>query len=178
MPSSCMTGEGRFNMLEKIRKGYSKVTRIAMLVCMLSVAVMMSYGFVDVWGRFLFNHPLHGTFELSELLMVAVVFLSLASCQAQDRHMRVDFLFTIVSKRVRAVVESITCVCGIVVCGLLGWFSIGPAWYSWTIREVTWGIISFPVYPAKFVVVVGAGLLGVQLILDLAGIIMGSEIAK
>ena len=166
-------------MLEKVRKAYSRVTRIAMIVCMLSVAVMMGYGFVDVWGRFLFNQPLHGTFELTELLMVAVVFLSLTSCQAEGRHMRVDFLLTRMSKRRRAVVDSIAYMCGIVACGLLACYSIGPAWLSWSIREVTWGIISFPVYPAKFVVVVGSGLLMVQLTLDLVGTIkQGSEISQ
>jgi TRAP-type C4-dicarboxylate transport system permease small subunit len=165
-------------MLEKVRKAYTKVTWIATLACMLSVLVMMVYGFVDVCGRYLFNRPLQGTFELSELLMVAVVFLALASCQAEDRHMRVDFLLTNMSKRVRAVVDSIAYMCGIVVCGLLAWYSIAPAWYSWSIREVTMGIISFPVYPAKFVVVVGAGLLVGQLTLDLVDTITGSKTAQ
>ena len=162
-----MTGEGRFQMLELMRKGFNKLTRVAMLFSMLSVAVMMGYGFVDVLGRYLFNRPLQGTFELSELLMVAVVFLSLASCQAEDRHMRVDFFVTQMNKRKRAVVDSIAYICGIVVCGSFSWYSISPAWHSWSIREVTMGIISFPIYPAKFAVVVGTGLLMVQLALDL-----------
>ncbi len=165
-------------MLGKVRKAYNKVTWGTLLVSMLSVAVMMGYGFVDVCGRYLFNRPLHGTFELSELLMVAVVFLSIASCQAEDRHMRVDFLLTGMSKRLRRVVDSIAYTCGIVVCGLLTWYSISPAWFSWSIREETMGIISFPVYPAKFAVVVGAGLLVGQLILDLVDTIRGSKVAQ
>lgn len=165
-------------MLDKLRRGFSWVTRIAMFACGLSVAVMMSYGFADVSARFLFNRPLPGSFELSGLLMVVVVFLSLASCQAEGRHMRVDFLFGSMSKQVRAGVDRIAYVCGVVVCGLLAWCAAGPAWYSWNIREVSMGIIPFPVYPAKFVVVVGAVLLTVQHLLDLLGTIPGPEKAE
>jgi len=165
-------------MLEKVRRGFGWVTRIAMFVCGLSVAVMMSYGFVDVSARFLFNRPLAGTVEISGPLMVAVVFLSLASCQAEGRHMRVDFLFGSMSKQVRAGVDRIAYVCGLVVCGLLAWCAAGPAWHSWKIREVSMGIIPFPVYPAKFVVVVGAVLLAVQFMLDLLGTIQGSDNAQ
>jgi TRAP-type C4-dicarboxylate transport system permease small subunit len=154
-------------MVGKTRRAYAWVTRIALLVCELGVVVMAGYSFADVSGRFLFHRPLGGTIEICGLLMVAVVFLSLASCQAEGRHMRVDFLFPWMSKRVRAVADSIACVCGIMVCGLVAWCSIIPAWYSWTIGEVSMGLIAFPVYPAKFLVVVGAVLLGVQLLLDL-----------
>lgn len=155
-------------MLDRIRKAYSKVTRAAVFICGISIAVMMSYGFVDVWARYLFNRPLYGTYELSELLMVAVVFLSVAICQAEDRHMRVDFLFPYISRRVKRVLDCFAYICGITVCGFLAWYSVVPALYSWRIREHSEGIISFPVYPAKFVIVVGASLLGIQLLLDLA----------
>ena len=158
-------------MLEKVQEIYGKVTRTAMLACMLCIVVMMVYGFGDVWGRFLFNHPFNGTFELSELLMVAVVFMSLASCQAEDRHMRVDFLSAVVGKRAQVVVDSIAYICGIVACGMIAWSSFPIAWDSWLIREVTEGIASFPVYPFKFLIVVGVVLLGMQLILDLADLI-------
>jgi TRAP-type C4-dicarboxylate transport system permease small subunit len=162
-------------MLQNTRRAHAWVTWIALLVCELSVVVMAGYTFADVSGRFLFHRPLGGTIELCSLLMVAVVFLSLASCQAERRHMRIDFLVPMMSRRVRAVADSIAYVCGMLVCGLLAWCSITPAWYSWTIREVSPGRIAFPVYPAKFLVVVGAVLLWVQLLLDLVGAIRGAE---
>lgn len=162
-------------MFGKARRAFAYVNRIAMVGCELSVAVLMSYSLIDVSGRFLLNSPLPGTVEISALLMVAVVFLSLASCQAEGRHMRVDFLFPRMSKRVRVVADSTACICGMAVCGLLAWWSITPAWYSWTIREVSMGLIAFPVYPARFLVVVGTALLGVQLMLDLLGTIQGAD---
>ena len=165
-------------MLDKVRRGFGWVTRTAMLVCGVSVALMMGYGFADVSARFLFNHPLPGTFELSGLLMVVVVYLSLASCQAEGRHMRVDFLFGIMSTPVRAGVDRMAYACGMLVCGLFAWCAAGPAWYSWKIREVSMGIIPFPVYPSKFIVVVGATLLALQHLLDLLGTILGSGKAK
>jgi TRAP-type C4-dicarboxylate transport system permease small subunit len=160
-------------MLEKIRIGFRKVTWVAISISGLSIALMMGYGFFDVLSRDLFDRPFYGTFELSELLMVVAVFLSLASCQAEDRHMRVDFLFPYMNKAVRTVIDIFTYVCGIVLCGFLSWYTTEPALYSWSVRERTDGIISFPIYPVKIIIVVGVIILGIQLFLDLSAVIRG-----
>ncbi len=155
-------------MLEKIKKVLSGVNWVFMCVCGLSIAVMVTYGFIDVCARFLFNHPLYGTYELSEILMVVVVFLSISGCEAEGRHMRVDLVFSYISQTLQGVIDSIAYVCGIVVCGLLTLYSIAPALNSWRIDEHSEGIIPFPIYPSRIVIVVGLALLVIQLLVRLA----------
>ncbi|MEW5804478.1 MAG: TRAP transporter small permease [bacterium] len=152
-------------MLEKIEKAISGVEMVIMWVCGISISIMVIYSFIDVWGRFLFRQPLYGTYELSgEILLVVVIFLSLAPCEAEKRHMRVDFIFPYISKTLQVVINCISFLLGIVVCGLLMVASFGPALYSWQIREFTTGIIPFPIYTAKIAIVVGLAIFVIRLI--------------
>lgn len=139
----------------------------AMIISGVCIVVMMAYGFVDVLGRYFFSNPLYGTYELSELLLAIAVFLSLSSCQAEDRHMRVDFILPYLGSRMRATVDALAYVCGISVCLVMAYYSVPQALYSWSISEHTEGIISFPVYPAKICVPIGFSLLALQLAVDL-----------
>ena len=161
-------------MVGKTRSVLSAINRASIAICSVSIAVMMAYGFVDVVGRYLFDRPLYGTYELSELLLAVVVFLSIASCQAEDRHMRVDFLLPYMSTRMRALIDGSAYACGVLICGFMAWYSIGPAVYSWEIGEHTEGMISFPVYPAKIVVPIGFALLGLQLAFDFLHAVSGA----
>lgn len=54
---------------------------------------------VDVFGRYFFNRPLAGTLELSEMGIVAIVFLQLASTIGARRMTRSDGVLGFVEKR-------------------------------------------------------------------------------
>lgn len=138
------------------------------------IFVMMVYGFVDVVGRYAFNSPLYGTYELSQLLLATVVFLSLSICQAEDRHMRVDFLITHAGPRMRIALNGFAYLCGIIICAMTAYYSIPPALYSLDNSEFTYGVIRFPVYPVKILVVIGFSALAIQICLDLLVTILRS----
>ncbi|MCR8546198.1 TRAP transporter small permease [Salipiger sp. P9] len=53
---------------------------------------LMGMTVVDVVGRYLFNAPLRGATELTELLLAAVVFLGLPAVALADEHVTVDLL--------------------------------------------------------------------------------------
>jgi len=55
--------------------------------------VMMAMTIVDVIGRYVFNSPLGGAGELTELLLVSVIFMGLPAVTMQKEHVTVD-LFT------------------------------------------------------------------------------------
>ena len=56
---------------------------------------------------------------------------------------------------------------GVLFFGILVWLSIKPTLYSLGIREISWGSVPWPIYPQRFIVIVGALLLTLQLLLDL-----------
>ncbi|HPL66932.1 MAG TPA: TRAP transporter small permease [Smithellaceae bacterium] len=159
-------------MLAKIKTLLSKIHGVALFVCGLSIAIMVVYGFLDVSARNILNQPLYGAYEISEILLVVVVFLSLAACETEGRHMRVDFVFAYISQSLRRVIDIAAYLCGIVVCGLMIFYSARTALNSWRIDEHSEGIIAFPIYPSKIVIVIGLILLAIELLVGLIDALM------
>jgi TRAP-type transport system small permease protein len=60
---------------------------------------------VNIVGRWLFDTPLPGAVELTEIGMVAIVFLGLAYAQVRGDHIRVDLLYEQLGARGRKVLN-------------------------------------------------------------------------
>ncbi|TAK84532.1 MAG: TRAP transporter small permease [Betaproteobacteria bacterium] len=63
--------------------------------------VMMLLTFVDVVGRYLFNRPIHGGFELTELLLLVLIFAGLPLVSHADEHITMDFIDRFLDPRTR-----------------------------------------------------------------------------
>jgi TRAP-type C4-dicarboxylate transport system permease small subunit len=63
--------------------------------------------------------------------------------------------------------EVVTHVVAFVFFALVAWQGVGELRYSWEIREATMGTIRFPLYPARFLLVLGVVLLLLRLALDI-----------
>jgi TRAP-type mannitol/chloroaromatic compound transport system permease small subunit len=127
----------------------------------------MVLGVADVVGTKFFNYPVPGTLEFTESTMVLIVFGALAYAQERRAHIRVELLYTHTGPRGKSAMEVVTHVVAFVFFALLAWQGIGELRYSWEIREATMGTIRFPLYPARFLLVLGTALLLLRLALDI-----------
>jgi len=132
---------------------------------------MMFLVVCDVGGRYLFNRPVHGALEITEFIMVGLVFLTLAHTQAIKGHIQVELLIGLMSRRKKLVLDLVTYVLGTVIFALITWQGWVSFMDSWGIREKTDGLIPFPVYPAKFVVPLGCFLLTLRFIADIMNVL-------
>ncbi|WP_108658340.1 TRAP transporter small permease subunit [Acuticoccus kandeliae] len=132
----------------------------------LGLLIAMLLGVGDVIGTF-FNHPLPGALEVTESTMVLIVFGGLAYAQIRRRHIRVELAYLRAGPRLRSVMDIIASVSAIVFFSLLAWQGWNEALYSLSIKESTFGIVRFPLYPARFALVLGSVLFILQLCLDL-----------
>lgn len=144
-----------------------RVAIVVLLVGGVGMLVAMFLGTADVVGTQFFGTPVAGALELTESTMVLIVFGALAYAQLRRNHIRVELFYARVSPRARAALDVLADVAGLAFFGLLLWQAIGEATTSWRIGEATVGLIRFPLYPARWVLVVGTALLLVQLVLDL-----------
>ena len=131
------------------------VNRALLWVSALAVLLLMLITTFDVSFRYLFNHPLPGAYETSELSMALVVFLALAATQAKGGHIRVEMLLRFVPPRARPAFDVLAFLAGALLYGLVAWRAGGWAWSSFTVREFAAGLANVPVYPFKFAMVVG-----------------------
>ena len=72
------------------------------------LGLLMVLTVANVILRDLFNAPIKGTPELSEFMMVIVIFLALAWCAVTRKHVMVDLIVSRFPSRVQAIVDSIT----------------------------------------------------------------------
>ncbi|MSQ49074.1 MAG: TRAP transporter small permease [Betaproteobacteria bacterium] len=65
---------------------------------------MMLLTFVDVVARYLFNFPLRGGFEVTELMLLVLIFAGLPLVSHADEHVTMDFIDRLLSPRGRLLV--------------------------------------------------------------------------
>lgn len=128
---------------------------------------MMLLVTADVIGRFFFDHPIHGTTEITEFIMVAMLYLTLAHTQAVKAHINVDIFFVFFPERAREVFHLIGCLLGFFLFGLIAWQGTLAALKAWRFWETTFGVIPFPLFYAKVFVPIGSALLCVRYLIDM-----------
>jgi TRAP-type transport system small permease protein len=65
----------------------------ALLLCLMLVT------FVDVVARYLFNRPIRGAFELTELTLLVLIFAGLPLVSHADEHVTMDFIDRMLPQR-------------------------------------------------------------------------------
>ena len=128
---------------------------------------------IDVGGRSLFSAPLHSSTEISELLLVALVFFGLAAAQQNRQNYAIDILSRHLPMSDQRVLEAIGYILSMIVVGLLAWLSTRQAISAYDRGEAGFGIISFPIWPGRFVLAFGLWLLVLQFIFDIIRQLMG-----
>jgi len=126
----------------------------------------MGLGVADVVGTYL-GHPVPGAYELTESTMVLVVFGGLTYAQIKRKHIRVELVYMRMGPRGQSMMDVLADIAALVFFGLLTWQGWSEATYSLQIKEATSGLIRFPLYPARFLLVFGAALFLLQMSLDL-----------
>jgi TRAP-type C4-dicarboxylate transport system permease small subunit len=63
--------------------------------------------------------------------------------------------------------EAITQIVAFVFFALIAWQGVGELLYSWEMKEATMGSVRFPLYPARFFLILGVALLLLRLAIDI-----------
>jgi TRAP-type C4-dicarboxylate transport system permease small subunit len=69
--------------------------------------LLMIVTFVDVIGRYLFNHPLRGAFEGTELMLLVLIFAGLPLVSHADEHVTMDFIDHMTGPAARKVIAAL-----------------------------------------------------------------------
>ncbi len=126
---------------------------------------------IDVFGRWLFNSPLPGTFELTEMGIVAVVYLQLAHTVRARRLTRSDTLLNFLSSRgARSIDQFLRMAFNIVGAGMLlviaygQWPRVTDAWIRGYYKGNV-GIFTAPTWPLEIIMLLGATAAAIQFLI-------------
>jgi TRAP-type C4-dicarboxylate transport system permease small subunit len=138
-----------------------------LLLGTLGMIASMFVGVADVIGTEFLGHPVLGTLEFTESTMVLIVFGALAFAQERRAHIRVELLYGFAGPRGKSFMEAVTHIVAFLFFGLVAWQGLGELIYSWEMKEATMGSVRFPLYPARFFLLLGASLLLLRLAIDI-----------
>ena len=97
------------------------MSNILMQVSAGLLLIMLFLGIADVTARYLLNKAIIGTVEIFEVLLPAMVLLSLAYTQQLKSHVTVDLFCSKLPPKPRAIVGIITTAWAIVLFALIAW---------------------------------------------------------
>jgi len=146
------------------------LSRLALGLLLLGTFGMISsmlVGVADVVGTEFFGAPVLGTLEFTESTMVLIVFGALAYAQERRAHIRVELLYGHAGARGKSLMEAVTHIVAFIFFALVAWQGLGELLYSWEMKEATMGSVRFPLYPARFFLLLGAVLLLLRLAIDI-----------
>lgn len=130
------------------------------------LVAMMLLTTADVAGRYLFNTPIMGVFELTEFMMVCLVFCSLAYTQSKKAHVAVDILTTMIPPKGQRAIEFINCLISFCILALITWKSIERGFEVMASKDSS-AILQIPVYPFMFLVALGSAALSLEYLKDM-----------
>lgn len=103
------------------------VNRVLGYVASGFLIILMMLTVVDVFLRFFFNSPLTGTTEMSQLMMVIIVFPALGWAAIDRAHIKVDLLVRLIPDEPKAVLNTVTFVIALGIYAIITWQSFKEA---------------------------------------------------
>lgn len=162
---------GMTRLLGLFVRGARRINAAANAAALILLFALMVLVFSDVVGRY-FSRPVPGAFELTELALPMLVFLSLGYTHFHNGHIEVDILVRHMPRSMRKVVDGVNGALSAVMLVLLTW----QLWeYGGRLEgggDLS-GVLGIPIYPVALVAALGAVLFVLAVLADLANLALG-----
>jgi TRAP-type C4-dicarboxylate transport system permease small subunit len=140
-----------------------------------ATAIMVLLTSADAIGRYLFNRPITGAYEVTEkYLMLASVFLGCAYSYRRGAFIRVTILTNHIRRRVMIVINHLVQLFSILYIIVLTFATILQVIRTYT-SKMTFNSIAQPVWPSCAIIPVGLFLMLILMVLDLRRIRSGES---
>jgi TRAP-type C4-dicarboxylate transport system permease small subunit len=116
--------------------------------------------------------PLHGLAELSVFVMMIVIYLGLSRCEEYSEHVGLEFATNKLSNKARRVVAAAVQFLAVATVGLMFYAITTDAWSAFETNSSIEGLIDLPIWPTKFIMVVGMVFFLLQTIVNLVDSIL------
>lgn len=150
----------------------SWLSRILNYVGMVILIVMMLITVADVFMRYIWNRPILGVFELTEYMMVPIVFFGWAWCAKKGGNVKVDLVVTRLEPSAQRALNIVTYFFSMVIIFVIAWQNLLESKEVWSVHKAS-DMLAVPAYPFYMVLTIGCFLLCLVLLLSLVQLILG-----
>jgi TRAP-type transport system small permease protein len=149
----------------KFRSGLEKFVKVMAIIASCFLGGMMLLTLGDVIGRYFFNRPILGTWELVGMILVFAGTWGFAYAQVTKSHIRVDVLLNRFPRRIQAFVNIVAYLAGAVGFALITWQVFFMA-KNYFVHDYVTDTLGQPIFPYMLGLCIGAGLITIILLLD------------
>ncbi len=136
---------------------------------LMAMAIAVTYG---VLARYAFHRPSIYAMDLTKILMIPALVLSVSYVQKYKRHLQVDFISSRLPEKVRLVVlDLIVPLFALFVGFILVWKGWEAMAYSFSIHETSFSTWAEPLWPVKLSIPIGYGLLCIVIVGQLVQVV-------
>ncbi len=121
---------------------------------------MMALTVVDVVARYVFSRPVRGAFEITELMLLVLIFAGLPLVSFSDEHAVMDFVDRVLGPRAQVLLERLVQTACAVFMFLLTWLVWRKADRIWAYRDST-DVLRIVYGPFVYFMAIALGLAGV-----------------
>lgn len=136
----------------------------------IALFAMMALTVIDVTGRYLFNAPLLGAFELTEFLVLILIFSFLGYTQSNKRHICVELVMDLLPKRVQSVCGLINHFICLGLFALITYMAVLKAVELISTGESSPNLV-IPNYPFVFFLALGSLVMCIEYLKDIVGLL-------
>ena len=147
-----------------LEKYFYSVSKIMSWIASAILVMMMLLTVTDVFLRKVFSQSILGTVEVTEFLLVIVIFFSLADTERLNGHVKVDLVMSRFGERFRGIVDMVTQFVCFVLCLIITWSTLvysGQMRISGEVSQDLW----LPIYPFVYIVALGCIVLAFTLLI-------------
>jgi TRAP-type C4-dicarboxylate transport system permease small subunit len=141
--------------VDRLKKQIDYGVRALAAVSGAGIVAMMLLTCADVFLRYLFNAPIEGTLDVTQMLMVIVVFFGLAYCGWTGGHVVVDLLREFLPAGILVPLAVLVNATGAVAMLAMAWQSVETS-FTYMITGETPMTVLIPKYPFIWVAAFGA----------------------
>ena len=129
-----------------IRQYVNQTSRLVHNIAQYVLMLMVFLTSVDVVGRYFFNRPILGAYDLTQLMMIIVVFFCIAYTQIEKGHVGITIVVDRLSKKAQNVIGCAGNFLGLFFFSLIAWQNIAQA-NLMRINGATTASLGIPTYP-------------------------------
>ena len=151
--------------MKLIKKIIGISCEVSARIGMLTIFILLVLTVGDVLGRFVFNHPIPGTFELTKILFALSVFFSFSISQYRGENLGITILYDRFPRIVRGILDLFGSVLSIGMFSVAFIQTINYAARMKAANTIT-SVLRWPMYPWIYVASIGILILVLALFWD------------
>jgi C4-dicarboxylate transporter DctQ subunit len=137
----------------------TRIFAVLAAICLAFVTVSIC---LEVVMRYFFHNPLIWVAEISEISLLFILFLSTSWVLKKEGHVKIDFLLNRFKPRGQALVEIISSIIIVIICGILVWYGAQVTWDQWLRGAYRPTLLDIPNTYVLIIIPIGSLLLLIQ----------------